>query len=108
MYRHASSSRTASTRAPKKGRVRLGAVKPAITTSCRCAVFTSANRRSGVRTRMGCRRAWPWRLRDVSDRLLCKEFCAAALAVLAERGQLVAWQEGLEPLLALEKRQRPF
>src|SRR4051794_7042097 len=40
MYLQASSSRTPSTRAPKKGRVRLGAVKPAITTSCCCAVFT--------------------------------------------------------------------
>lgn len=40
MYRHAPSSRTARTSAPKNGLVRLGAVKPAITTSCRCALFT--------------------------------------------------------------------
>ena len=40
MYLHAPSSRTARVKAPKNGRVRRGAVKPAITTSCRCAVFT--------------------------------------------------------------------
>jgi hypothetical protein len=40
MYRQAESSRTAKVSAPKNGRLRRGAVKPAITTSCRCAVFT--------------------------------------------------------------------
>ena len=40
IYRHAPFSRTASVKAPKNGRLRRGAVKPAITTSCRRAVFT--------------------------------------------------------------------
>src|SRR6195952_2448668 len=39
MYRPPFSSRTARTKAPKKGRVRLGAVNPAMTTSWRFEVL---------------------------------------------------------------------
>jgi MOSC domain len=47
MYRQDSISLTARTKAPKKGLVRLGAVKPTMTTSCRFAVLILSQ--SGVR-----------------------------------------------------------
>ena len=45
---------------------------------------------------------------EMSPLGFCEELRAVAFAVVAERDQLVARQDGLEPLLALEKRQRPF
>src|SRR4051812_44509645 len=43
---------------------------------------------------------------EMSQLSFCEELCAATFAVVAECDQLVARQDGLEPLLALEERQR--
>jgi hypothetical protein len=101
MYRQPFFSRTARTSAPKKSRVRLEAVNPAMMTSWRFEVliFSQSAAASGhvPAVRALCHDAF----KALASGLF-EESGAERLAVSAEGDQVITRQNGSKPLFALE------
>src|SRR4051812_18717947 len=103
MKRHSSPSRMASANAPKQGRVRLGAVKPAMTTSWRfdVLIFSQLSVRAPDRYWLSALGHDAFEAVTVS---FSKEFRAEGRAVTAKSDQFVLRQNSLKPLLTLQQR----